>query len=84
MSWEFVEPFLILKVTRVVCVLDVAAMSGRPKAPAVLTYAEREELKTIAFLRKTARALALRACIVLACTDGQDNKVFRSASAVHR
>lgn len=47
-------------------------MSGRPKATLVLTDAERDELK----------ALALRARIVLACADGQDNKVVAARQRV--
>jgi len=50
-------------------------MSGRPKATLVLTDTEREELNALTLRRKTAQALALRARIVLACADGNDNKV---------
>ena len=39
-------------------------MSGRPKAPLVLTEAERKELVALTLRRKTAQALALRARIV--------------------
>jgi transposase len=49
-------------------------MSGRPKAQLALTETEREELVALTLRRKTAQALALRARIVLACADGQDNK----------
>jgi transposase len=66
---------------RVPYVLDEAAMSGRPKAQLVLSETEREELAALALRRKTAQALALRARIVLACADGQDNKVV---AARHR
>jgi len=48
-------------------------MRGRPKAPLVLTEAERGELQALAVRRKTAQAVALRARIVLACADGMDN-----------
>ena len=48
-------------------------MRGRPKAPLVLTEAERGELRALATRRKTAQAVALRARIVLACAEGVDN-----------
>ena len=48
---------------------------GRPKAELVLTEAERSELEAFARRPKTAQALALRARIVLACAQGQDNQV---------
>src|SRR5690349_10662181 len=51
------------------------AMSGRPKAQLVLSDAEREQLLALTLRRKTAQALALRARIVLACAEGQDNNV---------
>ncbi|RDJ97275.1 IS630 family transposase, partial [Paraburkholderia lacunae] len=41
-------------------------MRGRPKAPLVLSEAEREQLTALTMRRKTAQALALRARIVLA------------------
>jgi len=50
-------------------------MSGRPKAQLVLSDAEREQLLALTLRRKTAQALALRARIVLACAEGQDNNV---------
>lgn len=50
-------------------------MSGRLKATLVLTGAKRDELEALTLRRKTAQALALRARIVLACADRQDNKV---------
>ncbi len=50
-------------------------MSGRPKAQLVLSDAEREQLMALTLRRKTAQALALRARIVLACAEGQDNNV---------
>jgi transposase len=49
-------------------------MSGRPKAPLVLSESEREQLVALTMRRKTAQALALRARIVLGCADGGDNK----------
>ena len=57
-------------------------MSGRPKTTLVLTEAEREQLKALTLRRKTAQALALRARIVLACADGQDNKVVAARQRV--
>ncbi len=51
---------------------DEAKIRGRPKTEPVLTQTEREELLTLR--RKTAQALALRARIVLACADGQNNR----------
>jgi transposase len=57
-------------------------MSGRPKAPLVLTETEREELVALTLRRKTAQALAQRARIVLACADGQDNKVVAAKQRV--
>ena len=57
-------------------------MSGRPKATLVLTDTEREELKALTLRRKTAQALALRAHIVLACAEGQDNKVVATRQRV--
>ncbi len=57
-------------------------MSGRPKATLVLTDTEREELKALTLRRKTAQALALRARIVLACAEGQDNKVVAARQRV--
>ena len=57
-------------------------MSGRPKTTLVLTEAEREQLKALTLRRKTAQALALRARIVLACADGQDNKVVAARQRI--
>ncbi|QRF59026.1 IS630 family transposase [Variovorax paradoxus] len=57
-------------------------MSGRPKATLVLTDTEREELRALTLRRKTAQALALRARIVLACAEGQDNKVVAARQRV--
>ena len=63
-------------------VFDEAAMSGRPKAPLVLTDSEREELVALTLRRKTAQALAQRARIVLACAEGLDNKVVAARQRV--
>jgi transposase len=41
----------------------------------VLSDAERQQLMALTLRRKTAQALALRARIVLACAEGQDNNV---------
>ncbi len=46
---------------------------GRPKAVFVLTDAERGELKRLSRRPKTAQAAAMRARIVLACSEGADN-----------
>ena len=48
----------------------------------MLTEAEREELVALTLRRKTAQALALRARIVLACADGQPNKVVAARQRV--
>ncbi len=57
-------------------------MSGRPKAPLVLTEAERQELAALTLRRKTAQALALRARIVLACAQGEDSRVVAARQRV--
>ena len=57
-------------------------MSGRPKAPLVLTEAERKELVALTLRRKTAQALALRARIVLACAQGEDSRVVAARQRV--
>jgi hypothetical protein len=49
-------------------------MAGRQLAPLILSDEERLELKTLASRGKTARALALRARIVLARAEGSQNK----------
>jgi hypothetical protein len=61
--WNFVELFKRIEVLRVPCVLDEAAMRGRPEATLVLTQTEREELLALARRRKSAQAAALRARI---------------------
>jgi transposase len=50
------------------------ARPGRPTAEVVLSESERAELTRWARRATTARALALRARIVLACADGHANK----------
>jgi transposase len=47
---------------------------GRPKASLVLTDDERTKLQSWANRPTSAQRLALRARIILACADGQDNK----------
>lgn len=49
--------------------------TGRPKAELILTIDEREQLTRDARRAKSAQALALRSKIVLACAEGNDNKV---------
>jgi transposase len=50
------------------------AERGRPKAPLILSDVERETLRRWSRRAKTSQALALRAKVVLACADGEDNK----------
>jgi transposase len=50
------------------------AERGRPKAPLVLTEAERQTLERWARRRTSAQAVALRARIVLGCAEGATNK----------
>lgn len=57
-------------------------MRGRPKAQLVLTQVEFEQLTALTLPRETARALALRARIVLACAQDSDNKVVASRQRV--
>jgi len=47
--------------------------TGRPKEPLVLGVEDREKLESWTRRRKTAQALALRARIVLACTEDLSN-----------
>ena len=49
-------------------------MAGRRAVALVLTDAERAELQGLAARRSTAQAMALRARIVLACSDGAQNQ----------
>src|ERR1700709_513005 len=57
-------------------------MSGRSKGELVLSDSEREELQALTMRRKTAKALALRSRIVLACADGMDNKTVAAKQRV--
>jgi transposase len=57
-------------------------MRGRPKTELVLSDTEREELMALTLRRKTAQALALRARIVLACADGQENKAVAARQRI--
>ena len=49
-------------------------MAGRRAVTLVLTEAERAELQSLASRRSTTQAMALRARIVLACSDGAQNQ----------
>jgi transposase len=49
-------------------------MRGRPKTELVLSQSEREQPVALTMRRKTVQAIALRARIVLSCTDGMENK----------
>lgn len=57
-------------------------MAGRPKAQLVLNESEREQLQAWARRRKTAQALALRSWIILACSDGAENRAVALKLAV--
>jgi transposase len=57
-------------------------MAGRPKAELILDDSEREQLQAWTRRRKTAQALAIRSRIVLACSDGSDNKAVAHKLAV--
>jgi len=48
--------------------------TGRPKTEVSLSASEREALVSLTRRGKTAQRLAMRARIVLACSDGLDNK----------
>jgi transposase len=48
---------------------------GRPKVALILTDDERVRLDSLAHRSRTAAHLARRARIILACADGQDNKL---------
>src|SRR3954447_1909013 len=58
------------------------AERGRPKAPLVLSDAERQTLQQWARRAKTAQALALRARIVLACAEGTNNQDVAAALGI--
>ena len=49
------------------------ARKGRPTTPVVLTDSEQEELERLARRMRTARRIAFRAKIVLACATGITN-----------
>lgn len=49
--------------------------TGRPKKPLLLTDEERQTLEQWSRRPKTAQRLALRARVVLACAEGQPNRV---------
>ena len=49
---------------------------GRPKAPLILGDDERLKLETWASLPKSTQRLAQRAKIILACSEGLENKAF--------
>jgi transposase len=55
---------------------------GRPKTPLVLSDDERAKLQSWANRPTSAQRLALRARIILACSDGQDNKAVAKALRV--
>ncbi len=57
-------------------------MRGRPKAELVLSDSEREQLLALTLRRKTAQAVALRARIVLACAERNDNQVVAAHQRV--
>ena len=57
-------------------------MRGRPKATLVLSETERDELLALARRRKTAQAAALRARIVLACSEGLENNAVAEQLSV--
>jgi len=57
-------------------------MGRRAQGQLVLSETEREELVALTLRRKTAQALAQRARIVLACADGQANKVVAARQRV--
>jgi transposase len=71
-----------MQISRVPWMHDEAAMGRRAQGQLVLTEAEREELVALTLRRKTAQALAQRARIVLACADGQANKVVAARQRV--
>ncbi len=59
------------------------ARTGRPKAPLVLTDAERDQLTRRARRAKSAQALALRSRIVLACAEGTPGLEVAGRLGVH-
>ena len=59
------------------------ARTGRPKAPVVLTDAERDQLTRWARRAKSSQALALRSKIVLACAEGSGSREVAAWLGVH-
>jgi FixJ family two-component response regulator len=57
---------------------------GRRFAALGLDEVERAELTSLASRRSTAQALALRARIILACAEGEQNKVVAAHLAIDR
>lgn len=57
---------------------------GRPKRPVVLTEEDRQELLALTRRKKTAQQIAARARIVLACAEGEDNKVIAERLGVSK
>ena len=55
---------------------------GRRFAPLDLDDVERAELTSLASRRSTARGLAQRARIILACADGEQSKVVAARLAI--
>ena len=76
MSWLHVNG----NVTRVAGM----ARTGRPKAELTVTDQEGQTLQRWARRPKSAQQLALRAKIVLACAEGEDNKTVAAELAVHQ
>jgi transposase len=58
-------------------------MAGRHLAAVVLSDAERAQLMAWEGRRKTGQGLAMRARIILACADGQQNKDVAASLGVH-
>jgi transposase-like protein len=59
-------------------------MAGRELPAIELDEAERAELMSLASRRSTAQALALRARIILACTEGGQSKVIAERLGLDR
>jgi transposase len=57
--------------------------TGRPKAPLVLTDAERDQLSRWARRAKSSQALALRSKIVLACAEGLPSREVAERLGAH-
>ena len=80
MSYECVD----LIICGLSCLLGCGqgAMRERPNAQLVLSASEREQLVGSTMHRKKARALALRARIVVACAGGVGNKIVAARQRV--